>query len=152
MGFTCYFFVYLLHLVLRYACFITYFFKDFIYTFSFFYVFLANYVGVTSASIPKPSLTYENEVLFPDSPGMPELHSVFNSSSSVVVSKGFVWVSHCSRIWEKSARNFPLKNASKFSTFFWNRTIQISYNFGFVTGDRLKLLSMAFISTLFFLF
>ena len=83
---------------------------------------------------------------------MPELHSVFNSSSSVVVSKGFVWVSHCSRIWEKSARNFPLKNASKFSTFFWNRTIQISYNFGFVTGDRLKLLSMAFISTLFFPF
>jgi hypothetical protein len=50
----------------------------------------ANYVGVTRASIPKPSLTYENEVLFPDSPGMPELHSVFNSSSSVVVSKGFV--------------------------------------------------------------
>ena len=56
-----------------------------------FYVFLANYVGVTRASVPKPSLTYENEVLFPDSPaGMPELHSVFNSSSSVVVSKGFV--------------------------------------------------------------
>ena len=63
----------------------------YIYIFIYFYVFLANYVGVTRASVPKPSLTYENEVLFPDSPaGMPELHSVFNSSSSVVVSKGFV--------------------------------------------------------------
>ena len=61
------------------------------FLFSFYYIFLANYVGVTRASIPKqPSLSYENEVLFPDSPGMPELHSVFNSSSSVVVSKGFV--------------------------------------------------------------
>ena len=67
------------------------FFKDLYKHFHFFYVFLANYVGVTRASVPKPSLTYENEVLFPDSPaGMPELHSVFNSSSSVVVSKGFV--------------------------------------------------------------
>ena len=119
------------------------FFKDlYIYIFIYFYVFLANYVGVTSASVPKPSLTYENEVLFPDSPaGMPELHSVFNSSSSVVVSKGFVWVSHCSRIWKKVQE-----------IYFWNRTIQISYNFGFVTGNRLELLSMAFISTLFFLF
>ena len=72
---------------------IFFFFLDFcVYTFSFFFfIFLANYVGVTRASVPKPSLTYENEVLFPDSPaGMPELHSVFNSSSSVVVSKGFV--------------------------------------------------------------
>ena len=117
-----------------------------------FYIFLANYVGVTRASIPKqPSLSYENEVLFPDSPGMPELHSVFNSSSSVVVSKGFVWVSQCSRIWKKVPEIF-LKIASKFPTFFCNRTIQISYNFGFVTGDRIELLDMAFISTHFFLF
>ena len=47
---------------------------------------------------------------------------------------------------------FTLKNAFKFPTYFWNRTIQISYNFGFVTGNRLELFDMAFISTLFFPF
>ena len=52
----------------------------------------------------------------------------------------------------ESSRVFVLKNASKFPIYFCNRTIEISYNFGFVTGYRIELLDMAFISTHFFPF